>query len=106
MSRLTERDASGDLRIRATDRAIAPQTRAPTLLRSLTLRNLRGYASLDLTLGPGPQLIWGPNAAGKTTLLEAIVLLSLGRSHRTGTDTELIRWGADFVRLDGLVGRA
>jgi len=56
-----------------------------------------------LTLGPGPQLIWGPNAAGKTTLLEAIVLLALGRSHRTVADAELIRWGADYLRVDGIV---
>ena len=83
---------------------VAPRSRPPTLLRSLALRNLRGYASLDLTLGPGPQLIWGPNAAGKTTLLEAIVLLALGRSHRTGADAELIRWGTDFLRVEGVVG--
>jgi DNA replication and repair protein RecF len=52
----------------------------------------------------GPQLIWGPNAAGKTTLLEAVVLLSLGKSHRTTTDSELIRWGADYLRIEGAVG--
>ena len=91
---------------RARDRVVAPRSRPPTLLRSLALRNLRGYASLDLTLGPGPQLIWGPNAAGKTTLLEAIVLLALGRSHRTGADAELIRWGTDFLRVEGVVGIA
>jgi DNA replication and repair protein RecF len=61
---------------------------------------------LDLTLGPGPQLIWGPNASGKTTLLEAIVLLALGRSHRTGADNELIRWGTDFLRIEGVVAVA
>ena len=51
-------------------------------------------------------MIWGPNAAGKTTLLEAVVLLALGRSHRTTTDAELIRWGESFVRLDAIVGGA
>jgi DNA replication and repair protein RecF len=80
--------------------------RPPTLLRSLVIRNLRGYGSLDLDLDRGPQLVWGPNAAGKTTLLEAIVLLALGRSHRTTTDPELIRWGADFMRIEGVVGVA
>ena len=54
-------------------------------------------------LGPGPQLVWGANAAGKTTLLEAIVMLALGRSHRTGADAELIRWGADYLRVEGTV---
>ncbi len=48
----------------------------------------------------------GPNAAGKTTLLEAIVLLGLGRSHRTTTDSELIRWGADYLRVEGVMVQA
>jgi DNA replication and repair protein RecF len=33
-------------------------------------------------------------------------LLALGSSHRTSTDAELIRWGADFMRIDGVVGLA
>jgi DNA replication and repair protein RecF len=71
------------------------------LLESIVLRDLRGYASLDAVFGPGPQLVWGPNAAGKTSLLEAIVLLAWGRSHRTSTDAELIRWGTDVARVEG-----
>jgi DNA replication and repair protein RecF len=50
-------------------------------------------------------LIWGPNAVGKTTLLEAVVVLGLGRSHRTTTDAEMIRWGADFLRIEGTLIR-
>ncbi len=106
MSRLTEHDASSGPRIRVQDRMVPLRSRPPTLLRSIAVRNFRGYASLDLTLGPGPQLIWGPNASGKTTLLEAIVLLALGRSHRTGDDAQLIRWGTDFLRVEGVVGAA
>jgi recombinational DNA repair ATPase RecF len=45
--------------------------------------------------------VWGPNAAGKTSRLEAIVLLARGASHRTGTDAEMIRWDAPFARVDG-----
>ncbi len=45
----------------------------------------------------------GPNAAGKTSLLEAIFVLSWGRSHRTSSDPELIRWGADLARVEGTV---
>ena len=54
---------------------------------------------------PGPQLVWGPNAAGKTSLLEAIVLLAWGRSHRTAADGELVRWGRDLARVEARVGR-
>jgi DNA replication and repair protein RecF len=46
----------------------------------------------------------GPNAAGKTTLLEAIVLLAWGRSHRTTTDAELVRWGSELTRIEGVAG--
>jgi DNA replication and repair protein RecF len=74
------------------------------MLQSISVRDLRSYSSLDATFGPGPQLIVGPNAAGKTTLLEAIVLLAWGRSHRTSTDGELVRWGSELARIEGLAG--
>jgi DNA replication and repair protein RecF len=75
-----------------------------SLLESISLLDLRGYASLEVALAPGPHLIWGPNAAGKTSLLEAMVLLAWGRSHRTTADGELIRWGTDLARVEGHVG--
>jgi DNA replication and repair protein RecF len=78
-------------------------SRPASILRWLRITNLRGYVSLDLELGPGPQLIYGPNAAGKTTLLEAVVLLATGGSHRTSTDAEMIRWGAGFLRVEGML---
>ena len=62
-----------------------------------TRRSMRAF-------GPGPHLVWGPNAAGKTSLLEAMVLLAWGRSHRTSADGELIRWGTDLARVEGVVG--
>jgi DNA replication and repair protein RecF len=34
-----------------------------------------------------------------------MVLLAWGRSHRTTTDGELIRWGTDLARVEGIVGR-
>ena len=71
------------------------------MLETLRLTDLRAYATLDARFGAGPQLVWGPNAAGKTSLLEAMVLLARGSSHRTTTDAELIRWGADVARIEG-----
>jgi DNA replication and repair protein RecF len=74
------------------------------LLNELKLTDLRAYAGLDAAFGAGAQLVWGPNAAGKTSLLEAMVLLARGSSHRTTTDAELIRWGADVARIEGRPG--
>ena len=74
------------------------------MLSSLRLHETRAYAALDTAFGSGPQLIFGPNAAGKTSLLEAIVLLAWGRSHRTSADAEVIRWGSDVARIEGQAG--
>src|SRR5438093_4968751 len=79
-------------------------TRAGATLETLRLADLRSYASVEVEFGPGPHLVWGPNAAGKTSLLEAMVVLARGGSHRTTTDAELIRWGADVARIEGRTG--
>jgi DNA replication and repair protein RecF len=73
----------------------------PATLDALVLDAFRSYAGLETTFQPGPQLVWGPNAAGKTSLLEALVVLAWGHSHRGGGDPELIRWGADVARIEG-----
>jgi DNA replication and repair protein RecF len=73
----------------------------PPTLSTLRLTDLRSYATLEVEFGGGPQLVWGPNAAGKTSLLEAMVVLARGGSHRTTTDAELVRWGADLARIEG-----
>ena len=70
------------------------------MLTSISLAGFRGYASLAVTFGPGAHLVWGPNAAGKTSLLEALVVCAHGSSHRTLTDADLIRWDAPFARVD------
>lgn len=49
-------------------------------------------------------MVVGRNAAGKTNLLEAMVVLSRGSSHRSTTDQELVTWGEPFARLEGQVG--
>jgi DNA polymerase-3 subunit beta len=81
-----------------------PGPAGTTLLTSLRLAGFRAYDTLDVSFGPGPHLVWGANAAGKTSLLEAVVLLARGSSHRTGVDAEMIRWTAPFARVDGRRG--
>jgi DNA replication and repair protein RecF len=75
------------------------------MIEAISIRDFRGYAALDATFGAGPQLVVGPNAAGKTSLLEAIVLVAWGRSHRTSSEGEMIRWGADLARVEGQAGQ-
>jgi DNA replication and repair protein RecF len=85
-------------------RPTGPEGPGAPLIEQLRLADLRAYASLELVFGPGAQLVWGPNAAGKTSLIEAMVVLARGGSHRTTTDSELIRWGADVARIEGRTG--
>jgi len=62
---------------------------------NLSLRDFRNYDRLDLKLELGTTLFYGPNAAGKTTILEALFYLATTRSPRAGADRELVRWDAE-----------
>ena len=59
-------------------------------LDRLTLTNMRTFRDLDMSLEPGGYVISGPNASGKSNLLEAITLLATARSSRARADIELI----------------
>lgn len=74
-------------------------------LLALALRNFRNYQDLSTTFSPGVNVFLGPNAQGKTNLLEAIYALALTRSHRTTTDKELIGWSGDAAQIVGTVER-
>lgn len=76
----------------------------PMPVRTLKLSGFRSYEQLEVVLGDGPHVVVGSNAAGKTNLVEAIVVLSTGRSHRSSADPELVRWGSDFARVAADVG--
>lgn len=71
-------------------------------LRRLSLTNFRVYQRLDLELSSGLVVLLGANAAGKTSLLEAMHVLGTTKSPRTNADTELVRWGAQVARVEGV----
>ena len=52
-------------------------------LEKLYLRKIRNIKEAVLSLNPRTNVIIGENAAGKTTILESIDILSRGRSFRT-----------------------
>ena len=72
-------------------------------VRTLALTGFRSYLQLELELEDGPHVVVGRNAAGKTNLVESLVVLSAGRSHRSAADSELVRWGSDFARASASV---
>jgi DNA replication and repair protein RecF len=71
-------------------------------LRRLTAENVRCLSEVRLEPA-GSNLIFGENASGKTSLLEAIFILGRGRSFRTATRDALVRDGEDGLTVSGLV---
>jgi len=61
-------------------------------IQKIILRNFRNYQHSSLLLDKTLNIFIGENAQGKTNILEAIHLSSLGRSHRTHDDQDLIHW--------------
>ncbi|MFI5343009.1 MAG: DNA replication/repair protein RecF [Chlamydiales bacterium] len=58
---------------------------------NLYLQNFRSYEEAFFEFSPSLNLICGPNAKGKTSLLEAIHFLMIGRSFRTPQYQDLIK---------------
>lgn len=65
----------------------------------LELTDFRNYERLEFTPGAGLNVLVGPNAQGKTNVLEALYALATTKSHRTSRDTELVRFGALLARV-------
>lgn len=61
--------------------------------------NLRRFDRFSIEPSPGMNWVTGPNAAGKTTLLEAIHLLGRARSFRSALGTELCGPQGEHWRL-------
>ena len=70
---------------------------------SLSIRDFRNLAKVDLDLGPRFNLVFGDNGQGKTNLLEAVYVLATSRSFRTARLEELVASGAETASIRGRV---
>ena len=70
-------------------------------LTHLEVTDHRNIAHAELHPDPHLTVLCGPNGQGKTNLLEAIWLLTGGKSFRGSKDAELIRRGCDFSVIEG-----
>ncbi|RYG22040.1 DNA replication and repair protein RecF, partial [bacterium] len=69
-------------------------------VESLRLERFRNYSHLDLRLSPGFNVVSGPNAQGKTNLLEALYLVGTTRLLRGQKDVEAIQDGAERAAVE------
>lgn len=71
------------------------------MLSNIKLRHFRCFESLECDFAPGANVIYGPNAQGKTSLLEAACVLLRLQSQRVTTLARAIRHGRRGFVLDG-----
>jgi len=72
-------------------------------LQTLNVQNFRSYTQKSFEFSKTTTLITGPNTVGKTNVLEAIMILSLGKSWRAQTTQDLIKYDQELARVTGLV---
>lgn len=70
------------------------------MIANLRAQNFRSYGDASFEFEAGVNIVVGPNASGKTNLLEAVLVLALGSSYR-GRDSDLVMFGRSWSRLDG-----
>lgn len=68
-------------------------------LKSLHISNLRNIANTELLFDPHINVICGPNGSGKTSILEAINMLSTGKSFRSHLKSRIIQYSQDKLTL-------
>jgi DNA replication and repair protein RecF len=69
------------------------------IIQSLSLQNFRNYREKTFNFGKQTILLVGPNASGKTNVLEAICLLGWGKSFRADLDRQMISEGETLARV-------
>lgn len=69
------------------------------------LSDFRNYRSLSLTPAPHLNVLAGPNAQGKTNLLEGLGVLLVGRSFRGAKAADMLGWGAAGALVGGEIRR-
>jgi len=74
-------------------------------IEQFSAQDFRCLRSIEFEVAPGNNLIYGANASGKTSVLEALAYLGRGKSFRGATTNELIRHGEkEFVLFGRTVG--
>ncbi len=73
-------------------------------LNRLSLRKIRNIKEANLTLNQKTNVIIGENAAGKTSVLESLDILSRGRSFRTNKFESLVSSGEKSFYVGATIG--
>lgn len=69
------------------------------MIQDIRLQHFRSYSDDTFEFSPAVNIIVGPNASGKTNLLESILVLARGSSYRVH-DVDLVQFNEPWTRLD------
>jgi len=69
------------------------------MITDIRLQHFRSYADAFFDIDPGVNIIVGPNASGKTNLLESILVVAHGSSYKA-KDQDLVQFGSSWARID------
>lgn len=72
------------------------------MIANLRLQSFRSYTDESFEFSPGVNIVVGPNASGKTNLLEAVLVVARGSSYRV-SDVDLIAFEQPWSRLDAVM---
>ena len=64
-------------------------------IKKIKINNFRNYKSQEINLEKNINIFYGENAQGKTNIIEAIFLSSMGKSFRAKKDKEMIILGEE-----------
>jgi len=70
------------------------------MITDIHLENFRSYRNESFEFSRGINIIVGPNASGKTNLLEAILFVLRGNTYRTHNINEIINTNSETARLE------
>ncbi|MDP4008791.1 MAG: DNA replication and repair protein RecF [Candidatus Peregrinibacteria bacterium] len=72
------------------------------LLKKIQLISFRNFEKITLDVEENINIFLGKNGEGKTSLLEAIAMLSMPKSFRTSNINDMIRFSSDYFRVIGI----
>lgn len=73
------------------------------LIKNIQVSNIRNFRKKRFIFSPKTTIIIGPNASGKTNILESLYLLSTGKSFRARVEEEMISHREEISRIRGQI---
>ncbi len=76
------------------------------ILKSIILTNYRNYPTCTIQGFKKVNLFLGKNGSGKTNLLDSIYYTALGKSYFSSKDSDIMKWGEEFFRVESRIEKA